>query len=75
MDYYNRQRPHAFNDGISPVAAEENLKHCPGLVDHYMWMPAYQEINLALKVPALKIRGYFVQVRWIYIIEIAKIAF
>ena len=26
MDYYNRQRPHTFNGGISPVAAEENLK-------------------------------------------------
>jgi hypothetical protein len=26
IDYYNRQRPHTFNDGISPVAAEENLK-------------------------------------------------
>lgn len=26
MDLYNRQRPHALNGGISPVAAEENLK-------------------------------------------------
>jgi len=31
MDYYNRQRPHAFNDGISPVAAEENLKVLSGI--------------------------------------------
>ncbi|MDO6443457.1 IS3 family transposase [Marinobacter sp. 2_MG-2023] len=31
MDYYNRQRPHAFNDGISPVAAEENLKILSGI--------------------------------------------
>lgn len=31
MNYYNRQRPHAFNDGISPVAAEENLKVLSGI--------------------------------------------
>ncbi|WP_349343457.1 IS3 family transposase [Marinobacter sp. MMG032] len=31
MDYYNRQRPHTFNDGISPVAAEENLKILSGI--------------------------------------------
>ncbi len=31
MDYYNRQRPHAFNGGISPVAAEENLKILSGI--------------------------------------------
>ncbi|WP_085985283.1 IS3 family transposase [Marinobacter algicola] len=31
MDYYNRQRPHTFNDGISPVAAEENLKILSGM--------------------------------------------
>jgi putative transposase len=26
MDYYNRQRPHAFNDDMPPVVAEEKLK-------------------------------------------------
>ncbi|MDP2607903.1 IS3 family transposase, partial [Oceanobacter sp. 2_MG-2023] len=31
MDYYNRQRPHTFNDGISPVAAEENFKILSGI--------------------------------------------
>ncbi len=31
MDYYNRQRPHTFNDGISPVAAEESLKTLSGI--------------------------------------------
>ncbi|NWO04511.1 MAG: IS3 family transposase [Alteromonadaceae bacterium] len=31
MDYYNRQRPHTFNDGISPVVAEENLKILSGI--------------------------------------------
>jgi len=31
VDYYNRQRPHAFNDGIPPVAAEENLKILSGI--------------------------------------------
>jgi len=31
MDYYNRQRPHVFNGGISPVAAEENLKILSGI--------------------------------------------
>jgi putative transposase len=31
MGYYNRQRPHTFNDGISPVAAEENLKILSGI--------------------------------------------
>ena len=31
MGYYNRERPHAFNGGISPVAAEENLKILSGI--------------------------------------------
>ncbi|WP_350359378.1 IS3 family transposase [Vreelandella sp. SM1641] len=31
MGYYNRQRPHAFNDGVSPVTAEENLKILSGI--------------------------------------------
>ncbi|PXX88379.1 hypothetical protein DIT71_17375 [Marinobacter vulgaris] len=31
MDYYNRQRPHTFNDGIPPIAAEENLKILSGI--------------------------------------------
>jgi putative transposase len=31
MDYYNRQRPHTFNGGIPPVAAEENLKILSGI--------------------------------------------
>jgi putative transposase len=31
IDYYNRQRPHTFSDGISPVAAEENLKILSGI--------------------------------------------
>jgi len=35
MDYHNRQRPHTFNDGILPFAAEETPKYCAGLVDHY----------------------------------------
>ena len=26
MGYYNQQRPHVFNGGISPMAAEEKLK-------------------------------------------------
>jgi putative transposase len=26
MDYYNRQRPHTFNDGSPPVAVEERLE-------------------------------------------------
>lgn len=30
MGYYNRQRPHAFNVGMSPVRAEENLKILSG---------------------------------------------
>ncbi|WP_404416181.1 IS3 family transposase [Marinospirillum sp.] len=31
MSYYNQQRPHAFNGGISPVAAEEKLKILSGI--------------------------------------------
>ncbi|WP_432695585.1 IS3 family transposase [Marinobacterium sp. YM272] len=31
MDYYNRQRPHRANGGISPVAAEEKLKTVSGI--------------------------------------------
>ena len=31
MDYHNRQRPHTFNNGISPVAAEEKLKTLSGI--------------------------------------------
>lgn len=30
MDYYNQQRPHTFNGGISPVTAEEKLKTLSG---------------------------------------------
>ncbi|MFT6466688.1 MAG: putative transposase [Halopseudomonas sp.] len=26
MGYYNQQRPHTFNGGVSPVVAEEKLK-------------------------------------------------
>ena len=35
MDYYNRQRPLMFNDGLPPVVTEKNLKYCLELVDHY----------------------------------------
>jgi len=31
MSYYNQQRPHAFNGGLSPVAAEEKLKILSGI--------------------------------------------
>jgi len=31
MDYYNRQRPHTFNDGVLPMAAEEKLKTLSGI--------------------------------------------
>jgi len=31
MDYYNQLRPHAFNQGISPVATEEHLKILSGI--------------------------------------------
>ena len=31
MDYYNRQRPHQANGGISPLAAEEKLKTVSGI--------------------------------------------
>ncbi|OZG70865.1 transposase [Hahella sp. CCB-MM4] len=31
MSYYNRQRPHAFNDGVAPVVAEEKLKTMSGI--------------------------------------------
>ncbi|WP_036234572.1 integrase core domain-containing protein, partial [Marinobacterium litorale] len=31
MDYYNRQRPHRANGGISPLAAEEKLKTVSGI--------------------------------------------
>jgi len=31
MGYYNRQRPHTFNSGLSPVASEENLKILSGI--------------------------------------------
>lgn len=31
MGYYNRHRPHTFSGGISPVAAEENLKILSGI--------------------------------------------
>jgi putative transposase len=31
MDYYNRQRPHTFNDGMPPVVAEEKLKILSGI--------------------------------------------
>ncbi|MEE2730543.1 MAG: IS3 family transposase, partial [Pseudomonadota bacterium] len=31
MDYYNRQRPHAFNGGVPPVTAEEKLKTLSGI--------------------------------------------
>lgn len=31
MGYYNRQRPHAFNENISSVVAEEKLNVLPGI--------------------------------------------
>ena len=31
MDYYNQQRPHTFNDGLTPVEAEEKLKILSGI--------------------------------------------
>ncbi|MGR5488103.1 IS3 family transposase, partial [Vibrio alfacsensis] len=31
MDYYNRQRPHQANDGLSPVNAENRLKSVSGV--------------------------------------------
>ncbi|MGR5432310.1 IS3 family transposase [Vibrio campbellii] len=31
MDYYNRQRPHQVNDGLSPVNAENRLKSVSGI--------------------------------------------
>ena len=31
MGYYNQQRPHSFNGGMSPVAAEEKLKILSGI--------------------------------------------
>lgn len=31
MSYYNEQRPHTFNGGVSPVAAEEKLKILSGI--------------------------------------------
>lgn len=31
MDYYNQQRPHRANGGISPQVAEEKLKTVPGI--------------------------------------------
>lgn len=35
MERYNWVRPHQFNAGLAPAVAEENLKLCPRLVDHY----------------------------------------
>lgn len=31
MEYYNQQRPHAFNGGMAPVAAEKILKNVSGI--------------------------------------------
>jgi len=31
MGFYNQQRPHTANDGISPHAAEEKLKTVSGI--------------------------------------------
>lgn len=31
MEYYNRQRPHQANDGLSPVNAENRLKYMSGI--------------------------------------------
>lgn len=31
MGYYNHQRPHTFNDGMSSAAAEKNLKLLSGM--------------------------------------------
>jgi len=31
MGFYNRQRPHAANGGVSPHAAEEKLKTVSGI--------------------------------------------
>lgn len=31
MDYYNWERPHAYNDGLAPAIAEEKLKNVSGI--------------------------------------------
>jgi len=35
MTYFNWQRPHSYNGGLSPGKAENYLQPCPELVDHY----------------------------------------
>jgi putative transposase len=37
MDYYDWRRPHQYNTGVQPAKAENLSKHCPGLVDHYIY--------------------------------------
>jgi len=32
MEYYNRQRPHTFNDGMPPIITEEKLKTLSGFI-------------------------------------------
>jgi len=31
MGYYNRERPHAHNEGLAPAVAEEKLKNASGI--------------------------------------------
>jgi hypothetical protein len=37
MGYYNQRRPHHLYGGVSPQAAEKNLKLCPVSVCHYKY--------------------------------------
>ena len=32
MKYYNQQRPHTFNRGLTPLAAEEILNKVSGII-------------------------------------------
>ena len=32
MKYYNQQRPHTFNRGLTPLAAEETLNKVSGII-------------------------------------------
>ncbi|PPC75577.1 hypothetical protein C4K68_19815 [Pokkaliibacter plantistimulans] len=53
MSYYNEQRPHCHNGGLTPVMREKEakkLRSCPEIVDHYSTAYMHHGITSTVRV-------------------------